>query len=95
MKNAVTKQDYDNQSVERQAKLMVRGLSGGFEVEWDRDAKVTLSGTVVYFAQYLNAGGLMDRLCEDAPMAYTSNNAPADRNVLGTMLLSILNGHTS
>ena len=33
MKNAVTKQDYDNQSVERQAKLMVRGLSGGFEVE--------------------------------------------------------------
>ena len=28
MKNAVTKQDYDNQSVERQAKLMVRGLAG-------------------------------------------------------------------
>ena len=47
MKNAVTKQDYDNQSVERQAKLMVRGLAGGFEVEWDRDAKVTPSGTVV------------------------------------------------
>ena len=94
MKNAVTKQDYDNQSVERQAKLMVRGLAGGFEVEWDRDAKVTLSGTVVYFAQYLNAGGLMDRLCEDAPMAYTSNNAPEDRDVLGTMVLSILNGHT-
>lgn len=94
MKNAVTKQDYDNQSVERQAKLMVRGLAGGFEVEWDRDAKVTPSGTVVYFAQYLNAGGLMDRLCEDAPMAYTSNNAPEDRDVLGTMVLSILNGHT-
>lgn len=47
MENAVTEIDYDNQSVERQVKLLVRGQAGGFEVEWDEEAKVTPSGTVV------------------------------------------------
>lgn len=94
MNNAVTRSHYDNQSLARQAKLIVRGQTGGFEVEWDQDAKVTPLGTIVYFAQYLNTGGLMDFLCEGAPMAYTSNNAPTVRNVLGTMVLSVLNGDT-
>lgn len=94
MRNAVTEVDYDNRGVARQAKLLLRGQAGGFEVEWDEEAKVTPAGTVVYFAQYLAAGGLMERLCAEAPMAYRSNNAPCARDVLGTVVLSILNGHT-
>ena len=51
-------------------------------------------GSLVFFAQYLQSGGLMDRLCEDTPLAYSSNNAPKERDVLGTIVLSILNGQT-
>ena len=94
MKNAVTPRDYDSTSAEGQAKLLMRGMSGGYEVEWDQDAKVTPSGTMVYFAQYLNAGGLLDQFCEGVPLDYKSNNSPSDRDVLGTLLLSILNGDT-
>jgi hypothetical protein len=64
----------------------------GFTVEWDADAKVTPNGSLVFFAQYLQTAGLMDRLCEQTPLAYTGNNAPKDRDVLGTIVLSILMG---
>jgi hypothetical protein len=63
-----------------------------FTVEWDADAKVTPAGSLVFFAHYLQTAGLMDRLCERTPLAYTSNNAPKDRDVLGTIILSILMG---
>ncbi len=61
-----------------------------FTVEWDADAKVTPSGSLVFFAQYLQTAGLLDRLCDHSPLAYTSNNAPKDRDVFGTAILSIL-----
>jgi hypothetical protein len=61
-------------------------------VEWDADAKVTPNGSLVFFSQYLQTAGLMDRLCEETPLAYTGNNSPKDRDVLGTIVLSILMG---
>lgn len=61
-------------------------------VEWDADAKVTPSGSLVFFAHYLQSAGLLDRLCEQTPLAYTSNNAPKERDVLGTLILSVLMG---
>jgi len=75
-------------------KLLVNGGSDRYEVEWDAEAKVTPMGSLVFFAQYLQSGGLMDRLCQGTPLAYTSNNAPEERDVLGTIVLSILNGQT-
>jgi hypothetical protein len=74
-------------------RLRVPG-SGGYEVEWDLAASVTPIGTLVFFAQYLAAGGLFDALCADSPLHYTSPNAPAGRDVLGTLIVSILNGQT-
>ena len=75
-------------------RLLVRGGGECFEVDWDAGAKVTPTGSVVFFAQYLETSGLLDRLCEDSPLAYGSNNAPKARDVLGTVVLSILNGQT-
>ena len=75
-------------------KLLVNGGSDRYEVEWDAEAKVTPMGSLVFFAQYLQTGGLMDRLCQGTPLAYSSNNAPRERDVLGTIVLSILNGQT-
>ena len=74
-------------------KLLV-GDGKQFKVEWDAEAKVTPMGSLVYFAQYLQSGGLMSGLCKDTPLNYTSNNAPEERDIMGTVVLSIINGQT-
>jgi len=65
-----------------------------FKVEWDSEAKVTPMGSLVYFAQYLQSGGLMSGLCKNTPLNYTSNNAPEERDIMGTVVLSIINGQS-
>lgn len=61
-------------------------------VEWDPDAVVTPLGQMVFFAQFLAAGGLFSGLVANCPLRYTSSNAPSLSNLLGTMVLGILSG---
>lgn len=68
--------------------------SGIIHCQWDEEVPITLNGHLPYFSEYLHAGGLFQRLVENCPLEYKSNNAPAVGDVLGTMLLSILSGHT-
>jgi len=75
-------------------KLLVPGEGERFEVEWDAEAKVTPMGSMVFFGQYLKTGGLLDRFCRDTPLVYESPNAPDERDVMGTILLSVINGQT-
>ena len=75
-------------------KLLIECLDERFEIQWDNEAKVTPMGSLVFFAQYVKAGGLLDRLCKASPLVYESPNAPEERDVFGTVLLSILNGQT-
>jgi len=49
-------------------------------------------GGLSYFAHYLEATGLFEHLVETCPLAYLSNNAPNKRDVLGEILLSVLDG---
>jgi len=98
MSNAVTSvEEHGTQDLTDQAevgRLLIRGGDERFEVRWDVAAKVTPAGSVVFFAQYVQAGGLLDRLCLGSPLAYSSPNAPWERDVFGTALLSVLNGQT-
>jgi hypothetical protein len=73
---------------------LLLGVGASYEVQWDTAAAVTPMGSLVYFAQYLSAGGLLDRLVADCPLEYRSGNAPQKRDVIGTTLLAILNGQT-
>jgi len=75
-------------------KLLIGGGDERFEVQWDNEAKVTPMGSLVFFAQYVRTGGLLDRLCKDSPLEYSSHNAPKVRDVFGTIQLSALNGQT-
>jgi hypothetical protein len=45
------------------------------------------------FIEFLKTSGLFDKWVEGCPLHYTSANAPEKRNVLGTLLLSVLAGH--
>jgi len=65
---------------------------GRFHVRWDEDGSATALGQLVFFAEFLDVSGLFARWVDGCPMAYTSPNAPAVVNVLGTWLLSILDG---
>ena len=49
-------------------------------------------GQLAFFAEFLEVSGLFARWVDGCPMDYTSPNAPAAVDVVGTWLLSILDG---
>lgn len=81
--------DQVNDSSSASAKVL------GMRVQWsDQSKQVTQMAGLAYFVQFLETTGLFEQFVESCPLAYKSNNAPDKRAVLGTILLSVLNGHT-
>ena len=81
------------QAQERAAEELRLATPGGrFQVRWDEGGSATALGQLAFFAEFLEVSGLFARWVDACPMAYTSPNAPAVVDVLGTWLLSILDG---
>jgi hypothetical protein len=80
-----------NQATETDASLDT--FAGKIHVKWAPEATVSSLGLMPYFIEFLKTSGLFDKWVEDCPLHYTSGNAPEKRNVLGTLLLSVLAGH--
>ena len=74
-------------------KIPVSTFNGLVHVEWAPQASVTPMGQLPFFIEFLKLGGLFDAWVDDFPLEFTSNNAPSKRDILGTLLLSILSGH--
>jgi hypothetical protein len=72
--------------------MCVATPGGRFHVRWDEGGSATALGQLAFFAEFLEVSGLFARWKEGCPTAYTSPNAPTVVNVLGTWLLSILDG---
>ena len=68
-------------------------FAGKIQVKWSAEATVSSLGLMPYFIEFLKTSGLFDRWVEESPLRYTSANAPQKRDVLGTILLSVLAGH--
>lgn len=68
-------------------------FAGKIHVKWSPEATVSSLGLMHFFIEFLKTSGLFDKWVEDCPLRYTSANAPEKRNVLGTLLLSVLAGH--
>lgn len=84
---------WQEQQQERAAEVLRVATPGGrFHVRWDEGGSATALGQLVFFAEFLDVSGLFARWVDGCPMADTSPNAPAVGNVLGTWLLSILDG---
>lgn len=75
------------------SKLAVDTFGGRVHVEWDPQSSVTPLGQLPFFIEFLKLGNLLDPWIDDCPLSLTSPNAPGKRDVLGTLLLSILAGH--
>ena len=74
---------------------MVDTFGGRIQVEWEAGerAAVTPLGQLPFFLEYLKQGGLFDGWVAGCPLHLTSPNAPPKRDILGTVLLSVLAGH--
>ena len=74
--------------------LEVETYDGKVFVEWDPDAAVTPLAQLPFFIEFLKLGCRFEPWVEDCPLEYRSNNAPEKVDVLGSLFLSILSGHT-
>ena len=68
-------------------------FAGPVRVEWDTGSSLTPLGQAPFFIEFLKVSGRFEAWVADCPLVYKSPNAPAVRDVLGTILLAILAGH--
>ncbi len=73
--------------------IPVDTFGGKVQVRWDKNASLTPMGQLSFFIEYLKTSGLFNRWVTRCPIIYASGNAPRVRDVLGTIMLSILSGH--
>ena len=73
--------------------VTVETFGGRLHVEWEPQAAVTPLGQLPFFIEFLKTAELFDPWVSSCPLHYTSPNAPTRRDILGTVLLSILSGH--
>ena len=68
-------------------------FAGRVHVEWDPRGQVTPLGQLPFFIEHLKQAGLFAGWVADYPLTFSSPNAPSKRDLLGTVLLSVLSGH--
>jgi hypothetical protein len=73
--------------------LSLDTFAGKIQLRWVPDAEVSSLGQMPFFIEYLKTSGVFENWVNDCPLQYTSPNAPHKRDVLGTILLSVLAGH--
>jgi hypothetical protein len=73
--------------------LVIDPPGGRYRAIFDDNTLVSPLEPLVFFAQFLPASGRFDALCQDAQLEYRGPNAPAGRDVVGTLVLRILAGH--
>jgi len=67
---------------------------GRVYAEWHDDLPVTREGQLIFFFQFLNAGGRWSEFLANTPLVYQGNQGSGAHNVFGTLLLSVLRGHS-
>jgi hypothetical protein len=85
--------EQDIQVFDSSSRVAVDTFAGRIHIEWDHNAAVTPMGQLPFFIEFMKASGLYDSFLADCPLCYTSPNAPNIKDILGTIILSILAGH--
>ena len=86
MKEYSTKQASGAQKIET--------LGGDYALKWDDETQMSVNAHAALLSQFAKAGGFFDRLVETCPMRLTSNNAPEVRDLIATVMVSMVNGAT-
>ena len=69
-------------------------LGGDYALKWDDETQMSVNAHAALLSQFAKAGGFFDRLIETCPMRLTSNNAPEVRDLIATVMVSMVNGAT-
>ena len=85
--------EQDIQVFDSSSRVAVDTFAGRIHIEWDHNAAVTPMGQLPFFIEFMKASGLYESFLADCPLCYTSPNAPNIKDILGTIILSILAGH--
>src|SRR5258708_24949956 len=80
-----------DQSIDR---VSVDTYGGRIHIDWDHETPVTPLGQLAFFIEFLKRTELFDHWIATCPLKLISPNAPQQRDILGTILLSVLSGHT-
>lgn len=75
-------------------RIPVDTYGGRIYIDWDHNSPVTPFGQLSFFIEFLKNTQLFDEWVKNCPLQLTSPNAPTNRDILGTILLSVLSGHT-
>jgi hypothetical protein len=75
-------------------RVPVDTYGGRVYIDWDHDTLVTPLGQLSFFIEFLKRTELFDHFVSTCPLQLSSPNAPNPRDILGTILLSVLSGHT-
>ena len=67
---------------------------GGYALKWDDETQMGVNAHAALLSQFAKAGGFLDRLVETCPMRLMSNNAPEVRDLIATVMVSMVNGAT-
>jgi hypothetical protein len=68
-------------------------FAGRIGANWLPEERMRILRFTPYFIKFLKTSGRFDTWVEDCPMEFTARNRPEKRDVLGTILLSVLSGH--
>ncbi len=86
-------QSFINEELKSSHSFAIDSFNGKMDVQWEDDSPVTPYGNLSFFIEYLKISGLFDALVSDFPLNLTSNNSSKARDLIGTIMLSILSGH--
>ena len=67
-------------------------LGGDYALKWDDETQMSVNAHAALLSQFAKAGGFFDRLVETCPMRLTGNNAPGVRDLIATVMVSMING---
>ncbi len=73
--------------------MEVDTYGGKVHIEWSPQAAVTPLGQLPFFIDFLKTADLFDPWVNECPLEWNSPNAPNKRDILGTLMLSVLAGH--
>ena len=72
--------------------MALDSFGGRIHVRWSPDEAVTPLGQLPFFIDFLKQANLLEPYIEECPLQFSSPNAPEVRDVLGTLLMSIVTG---
>jgi len=82
-----------SEPLEYPAPHRVETPGGPVQVRWEEDPGISPHGALTYFIEFLQVSGIWKEFVDQCPLTYSSPNAPAKAEILGTILLSVLSGH--